>query len=71
VIVHDFYVVSGRRAALSCRPSSLPRSDVRKPKTSASEALPYEETKHLIEQRLQKQQLEKLLTDLRAKAKME
>ncbi|HET6756174.1 MAG TPA: peptidylprolyl isomerase [Burkholderiales bacterium] len=36
-----------------------------------SEALPYEEVKQLIQQRLQKQQLEKLLADLRAKAKVE
>lgn len=36
-----------------------------------SEALPYEEIKHLVQQRLQKQQLEKLLADLRAKAKVE
>ncbi len=36
-----------------------------------SEALPYKEIKHLIQQRMQKQQLEKLLADLRAKAKVE
>jgi peptidyl-prolyl cis-trans isomerase C len=36
-----------------------------------SEALPFDEIKHLIQQRLQKQQLEKLLGDLRAKAKVE
>lgn len=35
------------------------------------ETLPFEEIKQLIQQRLQKQQLEKLLADLRAKAKVE
>jgi peptidyl-prolyl cis-trans isomerase C len=36
-----------------------------------SEALPFDEIKHLVQQRLQKQQLEKLLADLRSKAKVE